>query len=93
MAIHPTFEMLQLTIPFLMSTAALLSGYDLMKRTGLAKQTCYDTVHRLASGGWLNAKVERSNLRMGMAPRTLYEITPEGAAQARAALELLKVST
>ena len=93
MALHPTFEMLRLTIPFLMSTAALLSGYDLMKRTGLAKQTCYDVAHRLADEGWFSAQVERANLRMGMPPRTLYQITPKGLEQTRAALALLQVST
>ncbi len=88
-----TVESLRVMVLFLRSTAAVLSGYDVMKQTGLPKPTAYEVVQRLAKDGSLNGYMERTNLRMGMAPRMLYEVTPQGAAKARAILDLLKVST
>lgn len=90
---RPTVESLRVMVLFLQSTAALLSGYDVMKKTGLTKQTSYEVVRRLTRDGSLNTRIERSNLRMGMAPRKLYEMTPQGEAKARAVLDLLRVST
>lgn len=90
---RPTIESLRVMVLFLRSTAALLSGYDVMKQTGLPKQTSYEVVRRLTRDGSLNTRIERANLRMGMAPRKLYEMTPQGAAKALAVLDLLKVST
>jgi len=91
--IRPTIEILRAMLPFLASTAALLSGYDVMKRSGLTKASSYNIMHRLTREGWLYPRVERANLRLGMPPRKLYEVTPVGAAQARAVLSLLKTST
>jgi len=85
--------MLRAMLPFLMSTAAMLSGYDVMKRSGLSKQTSYNVMHRLTRQRWLDSKIERSNLRMGYPPRVLYTPTPEGIARTRAVLSLLKAST
>jgi DNA-binding PadR family transcriptional regulator len=90
---QPTIEMLRAMLPFLMSTAAALSGYDIMKRTGLSKQTSYSVMHKLTREGWLNSKTERSNLRMGYRPRKLYEMTAYGAGETRATLDLLRPST
>lgn len=90
---RPTIEVLRAMIPFLASTAAMLSGYDVMKRSGLTKATSYAVCHRLEKIGWLNSHTERSNMRVGMAPRMLYMVTPLGAAEARAVLGLLRPST
>lgn len=92
-ALRPTIEVLRVMLPFLASTAALLSGYDVMKRSGLSKQTAYAVCVRLTKVGWLNGRPERINSRLGMQPRMLYEATPQGAAQARAVLDLLRTST
>lgn len=90
---RPTIEMLRAMLPFLASTAAMLSGYDVMKRSGLSKQTSYSVMHRLVRHGYLSSKIERSNLRMGYPPRMLYASTPDGIAKTRAVLDLLKPST
>lgn len=91
--LRPTVEVLRAMIPFLASTAAMLSGYDVMKRTGLTKQVSYSIMHRLTRAGWLSERTERSNVKMGMPPRTLYEVTPQGEREARAMLSLLRPST
>ena len=92
-ALRQTIPMLRAMLPFIASTAAMLSGYDIMKRTGMSKQTSYNAMHRLARVGWLSPKIERSNLRMGYPPRMLYTPTPEGISKAQATLALLKAST
>jgi DNA-binding PadR family transcriptional regulator len=88
-----TLESLRVMVPFLASTAALLSGYDLIRLTKLSDGTCYGALHRLAQSGLLTAKNERSNPVFGLPARKLYQITPAGKEQAKAALDLLKVST
>lgn len=93
MPIFPSVQMMLAMLPFLASTSALLSGYDVMKRSGLSKQTSYSVMHKLTRRGWLSSRIERSNLRMGYKPRVLYTPTPEGIEQAKAVLSLLKPST
>ena len=89
-----TIEALRVMLPFLASTAAMLSGYDLSRRVGLANQTCYPLLHRLAKHGLLTAKTERANPNFNLRPaRTLYQATPDGVAKAKATLSLLQVST
>lgn len=90
---RPSIEILRAMLPFLMSTAAMLSGYDVMKRSGLSKQTSYNAMHALARVGWVSSRIERSNLRMGYPPRVLYTPTPDGIAKTRALLSLLGAST
>lgn len=90
-AFLPSVEMLRAMLPFLMSTAAFLSGYDVMRRSGLSKQTSYSVVHKLARAGWLSSRQERSNLRYR--PRMLYTPTADGVAKAKAVLSLLRTST
>lgn len=90
---RPTIEALRAMLPFLASTAAMLSGYDVMRITGMQKAVSYSIMHRLERAGWLSSRVERSNLRMGYKPRVLYTPTPVGIAQAKAVLGLLRPST
>jgi DNA-binding PadR family transcriptional regulator len=88
-----TLETLRIMVPFLASTAAVLSGYDIMRIAKLSDGTCYGILHRLASNGMLDVKTERSNPVYGLPARRLYQLTPAGHQQAKAVLDLLKVST
>lgn len=90
---RPTVEVLQVMVTLLASTAAQLSGYDVMSKTKLKGGTCYNILHRLSDEGWIASKREVGNPRHGFLRRTLYYPTPDGQQKTRAVLDLLKVST
>ena len=62
-------------------------GYDLAKQTGLKSGTLYPILVRLADRGLVEARWEEGR-PAGRPPRHLYQLSSEGLAAARAALEL-----
>ena len=59
-------------------------GYDIARETGLKSGTLYPILMRLEGAGWLEARWE-DEPAPGKPRRHLYRLTPEGAAEARAA--------
>jgi DNA-binding PadR family transcriptional regulator len=88
-----TIEALRIMVPFMASTAAFLSGYEVARRTGLSNGTSYGILHKLSADGMLRMKRETRNDKHGLPPRIFYSITPEGQQKAKAVLDLLRVST
>lgn len=88
-----TIEALRIMVPFMASTAAFFSGYEVARRTGLSNGTSYGILHKLSADGMLQMKREAYNDKHGLPPRIFYAITPEGQQKTRALLNMLKVST
>jgi PadR family transcriptional regulator, regulatory protein PadR len=92
---------IRMTIPTAKVAAALLAdpdgehyGLRLMQQTGLASGTLYPILARLQKVGWLTARWEDEDPSdAGRPVRRYYQLTAQGAEQARAALAELRAST
>ena len=86
-----TYEALKVMMPFVLSTTATLSGYDVRKQTGISLSGSYLILARLEDHGLLCSKKEDAP-KHGQLPRKLYHITDEGLSMARTALAPLQLS-
>jgi PadR family transcriptional regulator, regulatory protein PadR len=69
-------------------------GLQLMQQTGIASGTLYPILTRLQNAGWLTARWEDGDPSdAGRPVRRYYQLTAEGAEQARAALAELRAQT
>ncbi len=92
---------MRLTIPVAKVLAALLAdpagehyGLQLMQQTGLASGTLYPILTRLQKAGWLTARWEDEDPSdAGRPVRRYYQLTAEGAEQARVGLAELRAQT
>ena len=65
-------------------------GYELMRATGFPSGKLYPILRRLTDAGVAVAQHEQINpAEEGRPPRTMYRLSPDGAAFARRALEEL----
>ncbi len=72
-------------------SAGELSGADIMRATGLFSGTLYPMLLRLERAGWLTSRWEEEIPQtLGRPRRRFYEVTGEGAKQARAAARSLQ---
>lgn len=92
---------MRITVPTARLLAALLAdpqadryGLDLMQSTGLASGTLYPLLRRLMESGWLTTRWEEVDpAAQGRPARRYYRLTPQGATQARQALEEMRAAT
>ncbi|GAA1028070.1 hypothetical protein GCM10009557_11740 [Virgisporangium ochraceum] len=92
---------IKLTVPVAKVLAALLAdptgehyGLQLMQQTGIASGTLYPVLTRLQNAGWLTARWEDEDPSdAGRPVRRYYQLTAEGAEQARTALAELRAQT
>jgi DNA-binding PadR family transcriptional regulator len=69
-------------------------GLQLMQQTGLASGTLYPILTRLQKAGWLTARWEDEDPSdAGRPVRRYYQLTAEGAEQARVGLAELRAQT
>lgn len=92
---------IKMTVPVAKVLAALLAdptgehyGLQLMQQTGIASGTLYPVLTRLQNAGWLTARWEDEDPSdAGRPVRRYYQLTAEGAEQARTALAELRAQT
>ena len=61
-------------------------GLEIIERTGLPSGTVYPLLARLEGEGWVTSHWETTDVRTRGPRKRIYEMTVDGAEQARAAL-------
>lgn len=86
-----TFIGLRVAKVFVESPRAHTHGFAIAKKIDMPSRRVYQTLARFESYGWVVGKWERQE-SVDMRPaRKLYQLTPDGAAAARAALNSLQL--
>lgn len=70
---------------FLASPTSRFYGYELLQETGMKSGSLYPVLGRFEKLGWIQGEMQESP--GSRPPRRVYELDPDGAAHAQAALD------